>query len=49
MFPMWATKGCLQPFRFLDLPEDSRAALARELEGLVHAGASQEDEQEEEK
>jgi hypothetical protein len=49
MFPMWATKGCLQPFRLLDLSEDSRAALSRELEGLVHAGASQEDEPEEEK
>jgi hypothetical protein len=46
MFPMWATKGCLQPFRFLDLPEDSHAPLARELARLVEAGASQEDEQE---
>ena len=46
MFPMWATKGCLQPFRFLELPEASRAPLTRELEGLVQAGASQEDEQE---
>ena len=43
MFPMWATKGCLQPFRFLDLPDDSRAPLTRELEGLVQAGVSLED------
>ena len=49
MFPMWATKGCLQPFRFLGLPEASRAPLVRELEGLVQAGASQEDEREDAK
>jgi hypothetical protein len=46
MFPMWATKGCLQPFRFLDLPEASRASLNRELEDLVRTGASQEKEEE---
>jgi|SRR5271165_2426247 len=49
MFPMWATKGCLQPFRFLDLPEDTRISLNRELETLVRVGATQEEEQEEEK
>jgi hypothetical protein len=27
MFPMWATQGWLQPFRFLDLPEASKHAL----------------------
>src|SRR5580700_7062801 len=27
MFPMWATLGCMQPFRFLDLPEASRLSL----------------------
>jgi hypothetical protein len=43
LFPMWATKGCLQPFRFLDLPEDSRASLNRELENLVRSGASHEE------
>jgi hypothetical protein len=46
MFPMWATKGCLQPFRFLELPEASRAPLTQELEGLVQAGTSQEDDPE---
>jgi hypothetical protein len=46
MFPMWATKGCLQPFRFLDLPQISCAPLTRELKDLVQAGASQEEEQE---
>jgi len=46
LFPMWATQGCLQPFRFLELPEASRAGLNRELENLVRAGASQEEEAE---
>ncbi len=45
LFPMWATQGCLQPFRFLELPETSHASLNRELENLVRAGASQEDEE----
>lgn len=48
LFPMWATQGCLQPFRFLELPEASRAGLTRELEALVRAGASQEEEEESE-
>ncbi len=43
-FPMWATQGYLQPFRFLDLPEVSRASLNRELENLVRSGASEEEE-----
>jgi len=45
LFPMWATNGCLQPFRFLELPEADRASLNRELETLVRAGASQEEEE----
>jgi len=48
LFPMWATKGCLQPFRFLDLPEAARAGLNHELENLVRTGAPQEKEEEEE-
>src|SRR5512147_393482 len=44
LFPMWATKGCFQPFRFLELAEDDRANLARELEALVRAGAPEEEE-----
>jgi hypothetical protein len=47
LFPMWATQGCLQPFRFLELPETSYASLNRELENLVRAGAPQEEEEEE--
>ena len=45
MFPMWATQGCFQPFRFLELPDADRASLSRELEKLVRAGASQEEEE----
>jgi type IV secretory pathway VirB4 component len=44
LFPMWATKGCFQPFRFLDLPDQDRSKLARELEALVRAGAPEEEE-----
>jgi hypothetical protein len=45
LFPMWATQGCLQPFRFLELPETSRSRLNRELESRVQAGAPQEQEE----
>lgn len=45
LFPMWATKGCLQPFRFLEFPEASLASLNRELAKLVSAGAPQEEEE----
>jgi hypothetical protein len=45
LFPMWATQGCLQPFRFLDLSEESRDLLSRELEALVRSGAPQEEEE----
>jgi len=31
MFPMWATQGWLQPFRFIDLPESTRIALEASL------------------
>ena len=44
LFPMWATQGYLQPFRFLDLPDASRASLNRELESLVRSGAREEEE-----
>jgi hypothetical protein len=40
MFPIWATKGCLQPFRFVELSEESRNGLSRELESLVPARTS---------
>ena len=44
LFPMWATKGCFQPFRFLELPESDRESLAKELDTLVRAGAPEEEE-----
>jgi hypothetical protein len=31
MFPMWATQGWLQPFRFIELPEASREDLQKSL------------------
>ena len=37
LFPMWATKGCLQPFRFKDLEDATRASLEEELNGLLKA------------
>jgi hypothetical protein len=46
MFPMWATQGCLQPFRFVDLPDVDRESLSRELDSLVRGGATQEEEEE---
>jgi hypothetical protein len=44
LFPMWATKGCFQPFRFMELGDGDRASLAKELEALVRAGAPEEEE-----
>ena len=38
-----STQGCLQPLKFLELPDTDRACLARELEALVRAGAQQEE------
>jgi hypothetical protein len=43
LFPMWATQGCLQPLKFLELADSDRDCLARELEALVRAGAPQEE------
>jgi len=37
LFPMWATKGCLQPFRFKDLEDAMRISLEEELNGLLKA------------
>jgi len=45
MFPMWATQGCLQPFRFLEIEEEVRNGLARELDALVRGGAPEEPEE----
>jgi hypothetical protein len=35
LFPMWATKGCLQPFRFQDLDERLLFKLENDLTALL--------------
>jgi hypothetical protein len=35
LFPMWATQGWLQPFRFIDLPEASRETLEVSLQSFL--------------
>jgi len=35
LFPMWATQGWLQPFRFVDLPEAGKRALQASLQSFV--------------
>jgi len=35
LFPMWATQGWMQPFRFLDLPEGSRNVLDQGLKSFI--------------
>jgi hypothetical protein len=35
LFPMWATQGCLQPFRFDDLSEQDSGKLQADLQQLL--------------
>jgi hypothetical protein len=35
LFPMWATQGWLQPFKFIDLPEASRKGLEMNLKSFL--------------
>jgi hypothetical protein len=35
LFPMWATKGCLQPFRFKDIADEVRTSLEQDLTALL--------------
>ncbi len=35
LFPMWATQGWMQPFRFVDLPDVSRNELDENLKSFV--------------
>lgn len=37
MFPMWATQGWLQPFRFVELPEATRSALETTLLSFIQS------------
>jgi hypothetical protein len=40
LFPMWATKGYLQPFEFADLGEDDRSNLQADLQRLLDCSAA---------
>ncbi|HTC45760.1 MAG TPA: hypothetical protein VK722_00435 [Candidatus Aquilonibacter sp.] len=35
LFPMWATQGWLQPFRFIDLPEANKNILETNLQAFI--------------
>jgi hypothetical protein len=37
LFPMWATRGCLQPFRFKEMDDALRSQLESELKALLDA------------
>lgn len=39
LFPMWATQGWMQPFRFVDLSDESRESLAAGLKSFVSGAA----------
>jgi hypothetical protein len=38
--PIWATKGCLQPFRFTDLSEEDRSKLQSDLAELLDSASN---------
>lgn len=40
LFPMWATQGWLQPFRFADLSEEDKKTLEANLKSLVAESAN---------
>lgn len=40
LFPMWATQGWLQPFRFIDLPESNKSTLETNLQTFVKRSQS---------
>jgi hypothetical protein len=39
LFPMWATQGWMQPFRFLELTDESRATLDASLKSFIGEAA----------
>src|ERR1700726_2809827 len=39
LFPMWATQGWMQPFRFVDLPQNSREILDAKLKTFLGENA----------
>jgi len=40
LFPMWATQGWMQPFRFIDLPDADRQALDSNLKSFLGEAAT---------
>ena len=40
LFPIWATQGCLQPFRFTEMAEDVRRHLESDVKRLLHGQIS---------
>jgi hypothetical protein len=40
LFPMWATKGCLQPFEFIGFADEDRHKLQAELDGMIVKGSA---------
>jgi len=40
LFPMWATKGCLQPFEFTDLDEQQRSKLEADLQKFLNSASA---------
>ena len=40
LFPMWATQGWMQPFRFVNLPEADRQALDANLKSFIQPAAA---------
>jgi hypothetical protein len=40
LFPMWATQGWMQPFRFIDMSDETRASLDEQLKSFLGAGAA---------
>ena len=41
LFPMWATQGWMQPFRFVDLSEDDRKSLDANLTSFIGEAAKE--------
>ena len=40
LFPMWATQGWMQPFRFVDMPAETLASLDGQLKTYLGASAA---------
>jgi len=40
LFPMWATQGWMQPFRFVDMADETRESLDGQLKSFLGASAA---------